>query len=102
MRIGIDVGGTDTDAVLMDGDRVVVGIKSSTTEDVTSGIVGALAELDRQHPFDPADIDGVMIGTTHFLDALVEARRLAPTAAVRLALPATASLPPFVDWPGEL
>ncbi|OUD84413.1 hypothetical protein BC477_16340 [Clavibacter michiganensis subsp. michiganensis] len=28
----------------MHGDRVVVGIKSSTTEDVTSGIVGALAE----------------------------------------------------------
>ncbi|MBM7387565.1 N-methylhydantoinase A/oxoprolinase/acetone carboxylase beta subunit [Clavibacter michiganensis] len=102
MRIGIDVGGTNTDAVLMDGDRVVVGIKSSTTQDVTSGIVGALAELDRQHPFDPADIDGVMIGTTHFINALVEARRLAPTAAVRLALPATASLPPFVDWPEEL
>ncbi|CCE76343.1 hydantoinase/oxoprolinase N-terminal domain-containing protein [Clavibacter nebraskensis] len=102
MRIGIDVGGTNTDAVLMDGDRVVVGIKSSTTEDVTSGIVGALAELDRQHPFDPADIDAVMIGTTHFINALVEARRLAPTAAVRLALPATASLPPFVDWPEEL
>ena len=102
MRIGIDVGGTNTDAVLMDGDRVVVGIKSSTSEDVTSGIVGALAELDRQHPFDPAAIDAVMIGTTHFINALVEARRLAPTAAVRLALPATASLPPFVDWPREL
>jgi N-methylhydantoinase A/oxoprolinase/acetone carboxylase beta subunit len=102
MRIGIDVGGTNTDAVLMDGDRVVVGIKSSTTQDVTSGIVGALAELDRRHPFDPADIDAVMIGTTHFINALVEARRLAPTAAVRLALPATASLPPFVDWPEAL
>jgi N-methylhydantoinase A/oxoprolinase/acetone carboxylase beta subunit len=102
MRIGIDVGGTNTDAVLMDGDRVVVGIKSSTTEDVTSGIVGALAELDRQHPFDPAAIEAVMIGTTHFINALVEARRLAPTAAVRLALPATASLPPFVDWPEAL
>ena len=31
-----------------------------------------------------------MIGTTHFINALVEAQRLAPTAALRLGLPATA------------
>jgi N-methylhydantoinase A/oxoprolinase/acetone carboxylase beta subunit len=43
-----------------------------------------------------------MIGTTHFINALVEARRLAPTAALRLGLPATASLPPMVDWPQRL
>ncbi|MCU1529908.1 MAG: hydantoinase [Frondihabitans sp.] len=102
MRIGIDVGGTNTDAVLMDDDRVVTGIKRATSSDVTTGIVDALVELDRQHPFDPAEIDAVMIGTTHFINALVEAKRLAPTAAVRLALPATASLPPFVDWPEAL
>ena len=105
MRIGIDVGGTNTDAVLIDSggaDRVLAAVKAATTDDVTSGIVAALDGLQAQHAFDPAGVRAVMIGTTHFINALVEARRLAPTAALRLGLPATASLPPMVDWPGRL
>ena len=43
-----------------------------------------------------------MIGTTHFTNAIVEARRLAPTAAIRLGLPATRALPPMIDWPERL
>ena len=42
IRIGIDVGGTNTDAVVMDGTRVVAGVKSATTADVMSGVVNAL------------------------------------------------------------
>ena len=45
MRIGIDVGGTNTDAVLMDGSRVVTSHKTATTPDVSSGIVAALTEV---------------------------------------------------------
>src|SRR6266481_7154220 len=44
-RIGIDVGGTNTDAVLMDGERVLGEVKTPTTADVTSGIVTALRKL---------------------------------------------------------
>jgi N-methylhydantoinase A/oxoprolinase/acetone carboxylase beta subunit len=102
MRIGIDVGGTNTDAVLMDGSTVLAAVKAATTDDVTSGIVGALDGLQAQRAFDPADVQAVMIGTTHFINALIEGRRLAPTAALRLGLPATASLPPMVDWPQRL
>lgn len=102
MRIGIDVGGTNTDAVLLEGTTVLASNKSATTDDVTSGIIQALDALQAEHAFDPADVRGVMIGTTHFINALVEADRLAPTAALRLGLPATASLPPLVDWPERL
>lgn len=102
MRIGIDVGGTNTDAVLMDADTLLGAVKSATTSDVTSGIVTALDALQREHAFAPGDVQAVMIGTTHFINALVEATRLAPTAALRLGLPATASLPPMVDWPKRL
>ncbi|MDA3625977.1 hydantoinase/oxoprolinase family protein [Saccharopolyspora sp. WRP15-2] len=102
MRIGIDVGGTNTDAVLLDGTKVLAAVKMSTTTDVTSGIVSAIDGLQRQHAFDPSAVRAVMIGTTHFINALIEARRLAPTAAVRLSLPAGASLPPMVDWPQRL
>jgi N-methylhydantoinase A/oxoprolinase/acetone carboxylase beta subunit len=100
VRIGIDVGGTNTDAVLMEGERVLAAVKAGTTAEVTGGIVAALGSLVEQRSFD--GVDAVMIGTTHFTNAVVEARRLAPTAAIRLGLPATAALPPMVDWPEPL
>jgi N-methylhydantoinase A/oxoprolinase/acetone carboxylase beta subunit len=102
MRIGIDVGGTNTDAVLMDGSAVLAEVKTATTADVTSGVVAAITGLAAARNFSPAEVRAVMIGTTHFTNALVEARRLAPTAAIRLALPATRALPPMVDWPDRL
>lgn len=102
MRIGIDVGGTNTDAVLMDGTEVLAEVKTVTTPDVTAGIAGALRGLVRAREFSPARIQAVMIGTTHFTNALVEGRRLARTAALRLALPASEGLPPMVDWPDRL
>ena len=102
LRIGIDVGGTNTDAVLMDGVRVVAKIKTPTTEDVMSGITTALGHVLDASGTPTTRIAGVMIGTTHFTNAVVERRRLQPTAAVRLGLPATAALPPMVDWPNDL
>jgi N-methylhydantoinase A/oxoprolinase/acetone carboxylase beta subunit len=102
MRIGIDVGGTNTDAVLMDGTRVLAEVKSGTTPDVTGGILSALGSLLGSGGASPGEVRAVMIGTTHFTNAFVEAKRLIPTAAVRLGLPATKSLPPFVDWPERI
>ena len=40
-RIGIDVGGTNTDAVLIAGNDIKRAVKAPTSEDVTSGIVDA-------------------------------------------------------------
>ena len=102
MQIGIDVGGTNTDAVLMDGTRVLAAVKTATTADVTSGIVAALRSLVRDSGKGQLDVQAVMIGTTHFTNAVVEGKHLMPTAAVRLGLPATAALPPLVDWPERL
>ncbi|MEU3650864.1 hydantoinase/oxoprolinase family protein [Lentzea sp. NPDC034063] len=98
MHIGIDVGGTNTDAVLVEGRRVLAECKATTTADVTTGIIAAVSGL----AFDRTAITAVMIGTTHFVNAVVEGRGLARTAAVRLGLPATTALPPFVDWPEPL
>lgn len=102
MRIGIDVGGTNTDAVLMNARSVVGWTKTPTTPDVTSGITAALKTILVDTDARPNQIDAVMIGTTHFTNAVVERRRLTPTAAVRIGLPATAALPPMVDWPPDL
>jgi N-methylhydantoinase A/oxoprolinase/acetone carboxylase beta subunit len=102
IRIGIDVGGTNTDAVVMDGTTVIAGVKAATTGDVMTGVVNALKAVLEASKMDASAIDVVMIGTTHFTNAVVQRRDLAKTAAVRLGLPATASLPPMVDWPEDL
>ena len=102
MRIGIDVGGTNTDAVLMNGRDIVASTKTPTTANVSDGIVTALEKLLKESRVDVAVLDGVMIGTTHFTNAVVERRRLQPTACIRLGLPATVCLPPMVDWPDDL
>ncbi len=102
VRVGIDVGGTNTDAVVMDGLDVRAEVKTATTPDVTTGIVAALRSLLEQGQVDTGQVGAVMIGTTHFTNAVVEARRLMPTATIRLGLPATRSLPPMVDWPQQL
>ncbi|GMQ86590.1 MAG: hydantoinase/oxoprolinase family protein [Acidimicrobiia bacterium] len=102
VRVGVDVGGTNTDAVAMEGRSVLGTVKSPTTPDVTSGIVAALRSLTDEGTLVPAAVTSVMIGTTHFTNAVVEAKRLVPTAAVRLGLPATTALPPLVDWPDRL
>lgn len=101
-RIGVDVGGTNTDAVVMQGEAILSGVKSTTTEDVMSGVVSAVEAAIAEAGIDKAGVTGVMIGTTHFTNAVVERKHLARTAAVRLCLPAAQCLPPMVDWPADI
>jgi len=101
-RIGIDVGGTNTDAVLVDGNAVMGAVKTATTDDVTGGVRTALRDLAVQVGDAIAGTVAVMIGTTHFINAVVQRRSLNRAAALRICLPACASLPPMVDWPRDL
>ncbi|MFT6556345.1 hydantoinase/oxoprolinase N-terminal domain-containing protein [Sneathiella sp.] len=101
-RIGIDVGGTNTDAVLIDENSVVGAVKSPTTEDVTTGIKNALVELKRLCGDQTGLASSITLGTTHFINAVVERKRLNKIAALRICLPAAASLPPFIDWPADI
>ncbi len=101
-RIGIDVGGTNTDAVLMNHDQVVATTKQPTTEDVTTGIEKALGTVLETSGVATSEILGVMIGTTHFTNAVVERKHLTKTAVIRLCLPATLSVPPFAGWPEDI
>jgi N-methylhydantoinase A/oxoprolinase/acetone carboxylase beta subunit len=86
----------------MDGTEVLAFHKTPTTADVTSGITSALQAILAETGTSPDTISTVMIGTTHFTNAVVERRRLTAVAAIRLGLPATKILPPMVDWPEDL
>ncbi len=103
IRIGIDVGGTNTDAALMENDRVLAVAKQPTSADVSKGIESSLVELLEQVPeIDRESIGAVMIGTTQFTNAVVERKGLAKTAVLRICLPAGQSVPPLYDWPSDL
>jgi len=101
-RVGIDVGGTNTDAALMQGRRVVHAVKTPTTADVTTGVLEALRQVTAGAGIAAAQLGAVMIGTTHFINALVERRRLAAVGVLRLALPTTTAIPPLSGWPEEM
>lgn len=102
MRIGVDVGGTNTDAVLMDGSEVVAWTKQPTTCDVGSGVARAISTVLADGGVAPNAVGSVMIGTTHFTNALVERNRLDRVGILRLASPAGEALPPMTCWPEEL
>jgi N-methylhydantoinase A/oxoprolinase/acetone carboxylase beta subunit len=102
MKIGIDVGGTHTDAVLLDGDHVVSSIKALTSSDVTSGIMDALDHLISDAAVEESAIESVMLGTTQFTNAVVERRELAEVAAIRIGLPSGNGLPPKIGWPEDI
>jgi N-methylhydantoinase A/oxoprolinase/acetone carboxylase beta subunit len=103
LRLGIDVGGTNTDAVVLDrGDRLLAKAKSPTTPDVSSGIEAAVdAVLEAGH-IDRARISHAMLGTTHATNAVLERRRLHRVAVLRIGAPATLSVRPLLTWPDEL
>ena len=100
--LGVDVGGTNTDAVIMQGDDVVAAAKRSTTADVGEGLIEAVRAVMEAARMSPASLSTVMIGTTQFINAFVQRRDLTEVAAVRIALPKTDGIPPMVGWPADL
>ena len=102
MRIGVDVGGTNTDAVLMDGSSVISWHKSGTTADISSGIIAAITYLLDATGIGPGMVENVMIGTTQFVNSLVERKNLLEVAVLRLASPSGHSVEPKIGWPEAL
>src|SRR5450432_720170 len=102
-RLGIDVGGTNTDAVIMDGaDRVIAKAKVPGTPDITGGITTAIDTVLRAPEADRERITHVMLGTTHATNAVLERRKLRRVAVVRIGGPATYTIRPMFEWPDDL
>ena len=102
MRIGIDVGGTHTDAVVLDAQDVIASTKVLTSANVRDGVVNALDEVLSDSQVKHDAIEAVMVGTTQFTNAVIERRELAPTAIIRIALPSGELVPPMIDWPEDI
>lgn len=102
-KLGIDVGGTNTDAVLIDENlNVVADIKCPTTGDIYDGILAALRTVLAQSGVDRSQIKQAMLGTTQCTNAIVERKNLAPIGILRIGAPATLGIPPMVDWAEDI
>lgn len=108
--IGVDVGGTNTDVVVLRGFDVVEKVKLATTQDIISGVslavikvLNALAEREGL-PLDQVKrlITRVNIGTTHFINAVIQRKGLDRVSVIRLCGPSSRAIPPFSDFPGDL
>lgn len=102
-KLGIDVGGTNTDAVIInDRLEVVADVKHPTTDDIYDGILCAIREVLQISGIDRNEITQAMLGTTQCTNAIVERRNLARVGLVRIGAPATTGIPPMVDWPEDI
>ena len=100
--LGIDVGGTHTDAALMRDGNFVDGVKVSSSKDVHRSILAALDVLTERQPDLVERLDLISLGTTQFTNAVVERRALAPVLTIRLGSPSGKGLPSGVGWPIDL
>ncbi|MCP4119644.1 MAG: hydantoinase/oxoprolinase family protein [Desulfobacteraceae bacterium] len=102
-KLGVDVGGTNTDAVLLDEHlKLVDWIKVPTTEDISSGIFKAIHGVLEKSGIDKDKIRYAMLGTTQCTNAIVERKKLCRTGIIRIGSPATHSIEPMADWPEDL
>lgn len=102
-RLGIDVGGTNTDAVILDrGNRVLAKAKVPGTADITSGITAALDAVVSAPGVTASRVTHVMLGTTHATNAVLERRKLRRVAVIRVGGPATHGVRPMFGWPEDL
>jgi len=102
LRLGIDVGGTNTDAVLMLGREVIASNKSFTTQDIGSGVIHSVTRLLEISGRRADEIGRVMIGTTQFVNAFVQRRDLNAVAVVRIGAPCGDGVPPLVGFPEDV
>lgn len=83
---------------------MVATYKSPTTKSVTDGITAAISTLLEDTALDRSLLQSVTIGTTTFVNALVErdAGALERVAVLRLCGPYAREVEPCMMWPGAL
>ena len=104
--IGLDVGGTNTYAVIVEypSSKIHSAVKTPTTRDIFSGVTEALKRLLKQAShIEAKQIFAVNLGTTAFLNAFLECSdELAPVALFRLCKPASDLVRPFINFTPKL
>lgn len=102
-KLGIDVGGTNTDAVIIDENlKVVAEIKTPTSGDIYDGILQTVRQVVENSGIDRSKISQAMLGTTQCTNAIIERKNLAQIGILRIGAPATTGIQPMVDWAEDI
>src|SRR5215204_1560903 len=72
--LGVDVGGTFTDAALLTGDRLLTGKSPTTPGDQSAGVMAAVAEALDEAGAEPGDVERFVHGMTVGTNALLEGK----------------------------
>lgn len=101
--IGMDIGGTNTDAILMDcNENILAATKTNTTDDIVSGFLIALQNLLKKSGIAASDIRSIFLGSTHATNAILQNKDLYRVGVIRIAGHNPETLPPCFAWPQEL
>lgn len=102
-KLGIDVGGTNTDGAILDEQmNVITSFKSPTTDDIESGIRNVIKMLLDDINFDKSKITYAMLGTTQCTNAIVTRKGLNNVGVVRTGAPAGTAVEPLYSMPDDL
>src|SRR3954465_1618505 len=74
MLLGVDVGGTFTDAALIDGDRLVTAKAPSTPGDQSEGVIAAVTAALEKAGAKAGDVERFVHGMTVGTNALLEGK----------------------------
>jgi N-methylhydantoinase A len=91
MLLGVDVGGTFTDAVLDDGEALHTAKAPTTPDDQSRGVIAAVEAVLERAGAEPGDVDTFAHGMTVGTNALLEER------GARTALLATAGVTDLLE-----
>jgi N-methylhydantoinase A len=91
MLLGVDVGGTFTDAALLDGERLYTAKAPSTPEDQSEGVIAVVEEVLRRAEAGPDQVEALTHGMTVGTNALLEGR------GARTALVATRGFADLIE-----
>ena len=101
LRLGVDVGGTNTDGVVVNANGDVLSAhKVPTTPDPMDGIREAIEAV--LPDVDTGAITQVMLGTTHPANAIIQRKGLDRVGILRLAAPGSFAVRPGSAWPDDL
>lgn len=102
-KIGIDIGGTNTDIVLVDSQcGIAACAKTATTPDTNTGVRTALMHIINDRKINREEITGIFLGTTQIANAIHQLDDLYRVGVIRIAGHHPQSLPSCYLWPQEL
>jgi N-methylhydantoinase A/oxoprolinase/acetone carboxylase beta subunit len=102
LRLGVELGATSVDAIVLDDRESMVMRAKLPRGETARSIRAAGAAVAGSSGADPRQITRAVLGSAAALEAIERPSDLRRVAVLRIGSPLTLALPPLVTWPGPL